>query len=385
MVCDRGLELNYAVGIGLALAVFAVVDRVLFRELPFGGASRLVAIQPYDARTRQVFFTLPKVLVVELRKVAAVFDDIGFAGNTRSYFLDGPDAPPMSLTDASYNLLDVLAVRPIAGRTYSRLDALAKSRLILIREETWRARYGSDAAIIGRVVRDRQGQAQIIGVVPLGFVIPTVNWATRSDGLILSPELLESAQPGQGVPAAVARLSAGVSVDQARQTVAHIAAAVEPDTLRRSNAIIRPLRQGLFWNSLVPMAVVTGGAVVVWLGVVANLAMLASAHVWARRRQLAVRAALGESRGMLFRSLIVENLIVCSSGNRCRALGSLLVTRHVCGERARLHSTIDPLDARRANGGTGCVRVSCRDGRNRSRRESRPETGARAGGPARDP
>src|SRR4051812_46788575 len=101
-----GSILTFAIGVGVNLAVFAIIDRILFRPLPFRDPNRLVTVFPYDANTGQRYFMFPQRLAVEARTRLNSIEDLAYAGSSDPYFSDETDNAPLRLTDASFNILD---------------------------------------------------------------------------------------------------------------------------------------------------------------------------------------------------------------------------------------------------------------------------------------
>jgi len=318
-----GAVLTFALGIGVNMGVFVVVDRVLFRPMPFPQPNELVTVFPYNPKTGQTYFMFPKAAAVEARRMGGAFMDVAYVGNSAPYYLQGPDAPPLLLTRSSFNSLDVLGVQVIAGRSFNREDVLARTRVALLREEVWRNRFGADPSVIGRRFLDRDGAVEVRGVLPSGFLTPSVNWVSARDGLMLELDTFDTASPRDGVPGIFGRLRPGASIREAQQQFDAVIAATEADRAadRRSTVIVRPMQEGLFWNYGVPLELLFWCGSLVWLIACANLGTLMIARGRSREPEAAIRRSLGASTSRIVSSALLETALVCAAG----ALLALLV------------------------------------------------------------
>lgn len=338
-----GALLTFAIGIGANAAVFAAVDRVLFRSLPFQDPDRLVSVQPYSFKTGQKYFMFPKAVAVSLRHDRNTVEDLAFAGMPLSAFnVEGPDGEPLRLTDVSYNLLDVLGVRPILGQGFARQDAIDRTRVAIIFHDTWRSRFAASPDVIGRRLADRAGPIEVRGVLPSGFIVPSLNWASRSDGLILSPDLLETAEPRDRVPAPIARLRPGSTVALVQHQVDAHLAATEADrpAAERTHVLVEPLQEGVFWNCRASLALLFLGGSLVWLVASVNLGTLMVARGRSREHEIAIRTALGASLGRILSSAAIESALLSIAGGAVALIVLMLTLR---GLVAAVSTFVKPL------------------------------------------
>lgn len=311
-----GALLTFGVGIGLAVAVLAVTDRILFRALPFRDVDRLVTIHPFVPTTGQVYAMFPRSLAEELCRRSPAIEAIAFSGNTRPLYFEGPERPPLRLTEASSNILDVLGVRTVLGRTFSEEDLNARLRTVLLREEVWRTRFGGDRNILARRFDDGRAPIDVVGVLPAGFVNPSINWMTPSDGLILSSDALGTRIARQTIPAPFARLRAGVSAVDAQRQIAALAANIEKDERPqdRTGMLVQPMREGVFWNITHRSRVLLGGGILMWFIACTNLGTLMVARVKSREKHARVRLLLGATRLQVALLTIAEIVFLCLTG-----------------------------------------------------------------------
>jgi predicted permease len=310
-----GAILTVALGIGLNVGVFGVVDRFLFRPLPFHEPSQLVTIYPVSD-TGQVYFTFPRALAVDARKRARTITDLAYAGLSRPYYSNDLGNLPLRLTDASFNTLSVLGIRPTVGRPFTPEDARSKRRLALLRDETWRQRFGGEFTLVGRSINHNRGPIEIVGILPAGFIIPSINWASPSDGLLLADDLLESAGPNEGVPALFGRLQAHASppLVQAEFDVLIAGRPADRSDGRRTRVLVERMQKGIFWNTRIPLVILFIGGSMVWLVACVNLGTLMIARGQSMESQTAIQTALGASRHRLMQTTLLEVVIICGLG-----------------------------------------------------------------------
>ena len=308
--------LTLVLGLGMNIAVFTVVDRMLFRPLPFAHEGRLVMVVPYAPERGLRYNSFSKRLFVEGRRGVAAIEDMGFAGFTSAHALGAePDAPTLALTEVSYNLLDVLGVAPVAGRGFLREDAEQKRGVVMITDESWRSRFGGAATAIGTVVRQNQTLRTIIGVLPKGFLAPASARTARFDGLFLDYTLLESAEPKETVDPGIARLAPGASLALAQQQFDALGSRLDSELgvggRPGPRVLIESLRAGMFWRVHTYLWLVIAAASLVGLLACTNFSGLLLARGRARQGDFALRASLGASRARLMLTEVAQSLIVC--------------------------------------------------------------------------
>ena len=363
-----GAVLTLVLGIGVNLAAFAVVDRALFRPLPFADADRLVFVAPHDPDTGRTFYSFDRRLFVEGRTRVAAIGDMASLGFTEVFLLGEPRdvAATLALTAVSYNLLDVLGVRPVAGRGFTRDDALAKRGIGMVTYEAWQARFGGTSDIIGRVIRGSR-PIEIVGVLPKGFIAPAMNRGSRFDGIFMLPEVFESVQkPNETVDPAVARLAPGASMAVAQEQYDNLAAQLDaelrqPGETRGPRVRLEAIRPGMFWYAYRYLWLLASAASLVGLLACANLSSLLLARGRSREQQVALRSALGASRARLLAAELVQGLLICAVAG---AIATGVVALAMDSLRALAHPTfallvLDHVDARMIAASIVAVLASC--------------------------
>lgn len=313
-----GAVLTFALGIGVTLGVFAMLDRILFRPLPYDRPDQLVLIAPFAAG--QTYFALPRSIAFGARARGDLFADVAHAGLANSYpIAPPPDDRQIRLTSATYNALRVLGLRPVIGRDFSKDDAIARAAVALMRYETWQQQFGG-GEILGRTL-GRQSPIEIVGILPAGFIVPTVNWGQRTDGLVLDPDLVDTPGSSRGaVPASFARLATGATIERAQAAVEVLAAQVESNRgaartgEQGVHAIVGSLQALMFSNTRTYLWLLVGATVSVLLIACANLSSLFLARGRSREPDLALLTALGASRARLASHALIESLLIATAG-----------------------------------------------------------------------
>lgn len=305
--------LTLALGIGANGAIFALVDTVLLRDLPFPNPERLVTIRE-RTETSQESAVSPANLV-DWKQRSRSFDEIaGFIPGVASMVMSSPDgAETIPRQWATAGIFRALGINPIVGRTFLPAEDLRQANVVVLAEAFWRTRFNSDPGIVGQSIR-LDGEAHtVVGVVPQEAQIlgRTSIWA-------LVP-ILESADArGEHWLNTVARLKTGVSLDAARDEMASIAARLAreyPVTNEGRSVTIQAMRDVVLGSELRRTSLLFLGVVgFVLLICFANIANLLLTRTAARGNELAVRSVLGADRGRLLRQFWTENLVLSLLG-----------------------------------------------------------------------
>lgn len=308
-----------ALGFGINLTVFSIVDRALFRPLPFADESRLIMITPENPVTRQRGVAFRKGLFVAARNGVPAIEDMAYVSSfpPSPFVIPGDGGPRLSLSEASFNILDVLGVNVVVGRGFTRADAEARAPLALITHETWTSRFGADSAVLGSQIGTGKDVRTIIGVLPPGFIKPVMQHWSRSDGVILDDELLEGGPLTANLSPAVARLAPGATPALAQAQLTAVAERMDPE-LRGPGQTIGPrvtvdeLRAGMFAMSYRYLWLVTLAATLVGCLTAANLSGLLLARGRSRMQDVALRASLGATRLRLLATEVAQSLAICA-------------------------------------------------------------------------
>jgi len=323
--------LTLALGVGATTAVFSVVDRILFRSLPYPEDQRLVSfgvMAPFDSRE---FMLGPDF--VEWRPRQQPFESIT-ALEPGSVDCDLTEQNPSRLScgqvDAAF--LPTLRVRLILGRNFTREEDLPNGpRAVLLSYGFWRSRFAGDPRIVGKNLSLDGKSTFIAGVLPAGFEMPTL---ARAD-LLVPLAMGESTDRGpdarQRIVRTFARLKPGLTATTAaamlqplfEESLNHV-----PVQFRKEVALrVRSLRDRQVGDARQASWILLGAVFAVLLVACTNVANLILARASARQRELAVRAALGATRARLVRQALTENLVLGVLGGSAGCLVAYLLLR----------------------------------------------------------
>jgi putative ABC transport system permease protein len=295
-----------ALGISANTAIFSVVNAFLLRPLPYGDPNRLVMVDSYQrGQSTGVSFADFE----DWRRQNKVFDELAFFNlrwNANLQF--GNETETLNLTYGTTNLFSTLQVTPALGHG----PTAGEPETVLLSHGLWQRRFGSDPNIVGRQLRIGGQGLTVVGVMPPNFRFPF-----QSDLWWLNDRYFNRQNRGMRIDQTIGRLKPGVSAEQAQAEMQQIAgrlAQAYPDTNAEVTATVIPLRDFWFGKLRRSFWLLLGGCGFVLLIACANVANLLLTQATARERELAVRAALGASRGRLIRQSISETAVLVSIG-----------------------------------------------------------------------
>jgi predicted permease len=317
--------LTLAVGIGANTAIFSIVNAVLLRSLPFHNPDRLVRIlfNNPGVGLRDVVFSVPEL--EDLRNRAGIFEDVSTIGGG-SVNLTGASRPErLEFAVTHPNYFSMLGVAPQIGRLFGPQDfALGFAPVAVISDGLWRRSYGGDPSVLARTLRLDDDAYTIIGVLPPEFrhLGPSVSENAEvflTAGFSADP-VPKPARSTRFMPAAVGRLKPGVTLGQAQARLTAMASELRHDfptdypPQAQWTIEIQSLQESLVGN-VRPMLLVLLGAVVVVVFIVSlNIANLLLARATGRQQEMALRSALGASRGRIVSQMLTESILLSLLG-----------------------------------------------------------------------
>jgi putative ABC transport system permease protein len=321
--------LTLTLGIGANTAIFSVVNAVILHPLPFKNADRLV-----DLAGRSTTFDFQHMYmslsdINDLRAASKTLTDIStYTFAAKEVIVDGkPDR--LDGANIDENLFPLLGLQPILGRTFGSDDMHPGVHVVILSHKIWRDRFASDPGVVGKSMQLDGEQHTIVGVMPeiakMDFVTDSDLWTPFQP----TPEQL-SKRNERTAGVAVARLRPGATFEQAQRELEQISTRLTetyPDSNKGWSMYCMSLKASLVGDTSTPLLVLFGAVGFVLLIACANVSNLFLSRGWSRRREFAIRSAIGATRGALLRQQLVESSVVALIGGASALLLSLWIVR----------------------------------------------------------
>ena len=322
--------LTLALGIGANTAIFSVVNAVLLKPLPFPAPEELVAIGGVDlseTASPPRLYSLCFPDFADFREQNRSFSSMAVYRDRTVALVDEKGAQSVRGEKVSGEFFDVLGIKPFLGRVFARADEQAGGGpgglKVVLSYGFWQSHFNRADDVIGRVLMLDGRPNTVIGVMPEGFQFPI-----QTDALELYTTVAEDAstpdgstpntqQRGNHWVQGIARVKTGVPLAQANAELRTIAAALEkkyPETNTRFSAGSQPLRDEMVGDVRTALYVLFGAVACLLLIANANVANLMLARASVRGKEIALRAALGASRGRIIRQLLTESVLLAGLG-----------------------------------------------------------------------
>ena len=304
-----------ALGIGLNTAIFSLINDLFLRPLPFKDPARLVHMYS-NARERNLLeLPISAPRFQHLRDGQTIFDEFG-GENVSAFTLTGlGDAVHLFGGRVTSNYFDVLGVRPIRGRNFLPEEEEGAD-VAMVTENFWQKRMGGDPNVIGRSITLNGVAHTIVGVLPnlpFSWVGPNAEvWTTKP--YVLPGFTYEQVMRGSGIFRLVGRLKPGMTVEQARAAMPSLErsyTAAHPDKIDSSSVMtLKTLPEDVTGNLRPAFATLLTAVAFVLLIACSNVANLLLVRFTGRRREIALRMAIGASRASIIRLFVFESLLV---------------------------------------------------------------------------
>jgi predicted lysophospholipase L1 biosynthesis ABC-type transport system permease subunit len=227
-------------------------------------------------------------------------------------------AGALSLDAVSWNLLQLLGVRPVAGRDLAKNDIDSPIRPILLRDEVWARRFDRSADVFSKAFVAGRTSYRVVGILPSGLLVPASTFNGPSDGVVLDNRSGRTPHFAELGPAVVARLRPGVSMTQAQAEIDDVGTRLSEEfpqaVLIKQPINVNEVRDGVFGLYRSRAWLIVAAVAAVWTVACLNLLTLLLARGRSRERDAAVRSALGASRWQVVRAELVQALLVCGLG-----------------------------------------------------------------------
>jgi putative ABC transport system permease protein len=321
-------SLTLALGIGANAAIFSLVSAIILRPLPYPSPKELVGLGQWRNQKGEGYVqtgvSAPNIIDIAAQR--DIFQQVGYYRFSGFNITEGNHPESIDGIKASLDMLPLFGVQPLMGRFFTADEMRpGHDQVAILGHRLWQTRYGADPAILGKTIRLDEKPYTIVGVMPARFRFTWDQEMGVFAPLALTPE--ELSEKGRATSRDLetqARLQPNVSVKQAQaamDTLAANLATEHPDADKGWGFKVEPLHAAYYRHIGQPLLIMAGAVLFVLLIACSNVANLLLARATVRRREIAIRAAVGATRRRLITQLLTESVVLAVIGG---VLGLLL-------------------------------------------------------------
>jgi putative ABC transport system permease protein len=320
-----------ALGIGANTAIFSIVNAVLLRPLPYGEPDRLVRlfhVPPQAAFPGMPTFSVSAANFYDWQRSARQFEGMAiYRGRQFVLAGTGGGSPQTVIAGAvGAGFFEIVRTPPLLGRSFLPEEDAPGSRVAIVSNGFWKNRLGAASDAVGRTLTLDGESYTIVGVMPASFTIASWSAASRDIWVPLGYTEERKANRDNHNDAVIARLKPGVTVAQAKAEMEAISVELErqyPQTNAGWGATVIPMQELIVGDIRMSLLMLVGAVALVLLIACANVGNLLFARALGRRKEIAIRSALGAGRARVFQQLLIEALVLAMAGGAA----GLLVAR----------------------------------------------------------
>jgi putative ABC transport system permease protein len=299
-----------ALGVASNAAIFSIFNSLFLHPLPFAESDRLIDLDETAPKWNLKYVGVSSTDFDAWSKSNSTFDGMAFFRGPSYNLSNGGEAQRVNGAQVTQNMLDVLRLKPLIGRNFSPdEDKPGGPKVVLLNYGLWQRVFRGDRNLLGRIVKLDDQAYTVIGVLPREAVFPD-----RTD--LWTPLQADPSRNSGYYAGGVGRLKLGVSIEQARADLLRIHKAMisEHKVNEITSPVLTPLRDRYLGDFKTVSRVLLGAVGVVLLIVCVNIAALMMVRGAFRSREIAIRTALGASRGRIVAQLFTENMVLATVG-----------------------------------------------------------------------
>jgi len=333
-----------ALGIGANAAIFSLVDAIILRPLPYPNPEQLVGLGQWRNQAGEGYVQtgVSAPNMVDIGRQTKIFQRAGYYRWSDFNITESNRPENITGIKASIDLLPMFGIQPFIGRLFTPEEMQpGHDQVAVIGHRLWQERYSSDPGILGKTIDLDDKRYTIVGVMPARF---RFTWDEAMDvyvPLALTPnELSETARGTSRDLQAQGRLQPGASVRQAQSAMDTLAANLAtqyPEANKGWGIKVEPLHAAYYRQMSTPLLIMSGAVLFVLLIACSNVANLLLARATGRRREIAIRVAIGANRGRLVAQLLTESVLLAAAGGVLGLLLAYLGDRLLTLEMTRYH------------------------------------------------